>query len=805
MRAFAESVLLDLRFALRGFSRSPGPLLVAAATMALAIGSTTAVFSVVDRVMFRPLPYAQPDRLVWFGMKAPINRNEFLLEGDYWRFFHHAGVFQAITNLTNSGECDLTEREPLRLTCVDVAANFLPVMGLQPALGRNFTEAETVPNGPRAALLSYGFWQRRYGGDRGIVGRILTLDGRATRIAGVLPAHFELPTLFRADIVRGEQVNLQPTGSGAFLTTFGRLLPGVTVPQAGAALAPVYRECLKFVPAGFARDVSFHVTPLRDRQVEDYRAVSLLLLAAISGVLLIACSNIAGLLLARAAGRRRELAVRAAIGAARGRLIRQMLTESLLLAGVGGVAGIALAAGLMHLLIALSPPGIPRIDQSALDARVLLFSLAASAGCGLVFGLAPALRTPRSESLNYARIAGGGLRLRQWLVTFQIALTFVLLVSAVLLVESLWRLQRVGLGFRAEQLITVRVQLGRERYPAAPQQAAFFNSAAQGLARLPGVGALALSDTVPLYGYAMTMIFSNIEIEGRPPLDPHRATGGMTVFRTVSPGYFETLGIPILHGRGFTAADQTSSDPVAIIDENLAHRLFPGDGAVGHRMRSGLSGSFRTIVGIARAVKNAGLAGGDDPEYYYVWRQDPASGRPRGHILLRSAGDPAALAVMIRSEIARLDPTLPLTITTMQQNLSRYTGRPRFESFLFGLFAALAVVLAAVGMFGVMSSLVSDRTAELGVRIALGATGLDVLALVLRHALVLASIGLASGAAAAWFGARPLESLLFGVQAHDLASYAVVLSVLLLVALAAAFRPALRALKLDPAAILRHE
>jgi putative ABC transport system permease protein len=358
---------------------------------------------------------------------------------------------------------------------------------------------------------------------------------------------------------------------------------------------------------------------------------------------------------------------------------------------------------------------------------------------------------------------------------------------------------------RADNLLTIRIQLGRERYAGAPQQAAFFERAAESLARLPGVRAVALSDTVPLYGYAMTMIFSNIEIEGRPPLDAKRATGGMTVFRTVSPGYFSTLGIPIVRGRGFTEADRTSPEQVATLGDSLARRLFPNEDPIGRRMRSGLAGPFRIIVGVVRDVKNAGLAEGDDPEYYYVWRQGPESGRRRAHFLLRSQGDPAALGQMIRAELGHIDATLPLTITTMEQNLGRYVERPRFESVLFGLFAVLAILLAAVGQFGVISSMVSERTAEIGVRIALGATSRDVGGLVLRHALGWTLIGATGGIIGAWLGSRWLESLLFGVHARDRVSYVAALLLLVAVSVLATWRPMRRAATVDPARILRHE
>ena len=804
MRTLVESFIRDLAYALRGFRRAPAPFLIVVGTMALGIGATTAVFTMVDRILFRDLPYAQPDRLVWFGMKAPISGTEFMLEGDYWRFQQRARVFEAITNLTTAGDCDLNERLPLRLTCVDVAANFLPTLGIAPIAGRNFTAAETVPNGPRAVLLAWGFWQNRFGGDRSVVGRTLTLDGRAARVIGVLPRNFELPTLARADILRGEQVNLAPTVTRSFLLAFGRLRTDVNIAQARAQLDPIYQECLKFVPAGFARDVSFHVTPLHERQVREYRAASLALLGAVSGVLLIACANIAGLLLARAAARRHEFAVRRAIGASHRRLARQVLTESLLLALIGGTAGVLLGAAMLRLLVALAPARIPHLADAALDARVLIVALAASITSGLLFGLVPALRALRTETLNLIRIAGGGLRLRQTLVAAQMALTFVLLSSALLLAGSLRNLERMQLGMRPEKLLTVRMQLGRERYPAAAQQAEFLARAAAGVARLPGVRAVALSDSVPLYGSSAANIFSNIVIEGRPPLDPKRATGGMVVIRTVSPEYFQALGIQILRGRGFTDADRTFSEQVAIISESLARRLFPHEDPIGRRILSPIE-RFHTIVGVAHDVKNAGPAERDDPEYYYVWRQGPEGGRQRAHLLLRTEADPAALARMIRTEIGSIDPTLPLTIATMQQNLGRYVEYPRFETVLFGLFALLAVALAAVGQFGAISSMVSERTAEIGVRMALGATGRNVAVLVLRHALAWTLAGAAAGVAGAWMGARWLEALLFGVKPRDLMSYAASLSLLIAVSLLAVWRPLRRAAAVDPARILRHE
>jgi putative ABC transport system permease protein len=805
LRTWFESILQDWRYALRSFRRSPAPFAIAVLTMAIGAGGATAVFSAVDRILFRDLPYSHPERLVWFGMKAPINNNEFLLEGDFHRFRDHNQVFETMGAITRVNDCDLNEQDSLRLACAQVTAAFLPTLGVTPRIGRNFSLQEDAPNGPRAALLTHGFWQRRYGADPNVAGRTIVIDGRPAQIIGVLAADFEIPTLARADLLLPAQLNRSAQQGITFLTAFGLLKPGVTVEQAHAALHPIFLECLRYVPAGFAKEVTFHVTSLRDRQVRDYRIVSIVLLTCALLVLLIACANVANLLLARAAARRREFAVRAAIGASRSRLIRQTLTESLVLSIAGGAAGLLVAAGLLRVLIALAPDGIPRLQEAALDGRVLLFALAASVCCGIAFGCGPAFRLPRAETLNSARTAGGGSRLRHALVAVQIGVSFVLLSGAGLLLQSLWRMQQVRLGIQPEHVLTARIQLGQQRYAGAPQQAEFFERAAERLSRTPGLRALALSDSVPLYGPTNTMIFSNIEIEGRAKPADRRSTGGMTVFRTVTPGYFAALGIPIARGRGFTEEDRASTEQVAVLGETLARRLFPVEDPLGRRMRAGLSGPWRTIVGIARDVKNAGLTAADDPEYYFLWRKGQDGGRRRAHLILRSEADPAGLASLVRSGIAEIDPTLPLTITTMWQNLGQHIQRPRFESFLLSLFAGIGVLLAAIGQFGVISYLVTQRSAEIGVRMALGATGRHVVGLVMRNALQWTVIGASLGLAAAWAGSRYLESMLFGVQARDLMNFAAVFGFLIAVSAAAAWQPFRRAVRIDPAQVLRHE
>jgi predicted permease len=614
-----------------------------------------------------------------------------------------------------------------------------------------------------------------------------------------------MPTLVRPDIVLAQQLNLAPRVTFSFLQVFGRLKPGVSIEQARAALQPLYLECLKNVPAGFAKEVSFAVNLLRDRQVRDYRTTSLILLACVCGVLLIACANVANLLLARAVARQRELAVRAALGASRGRIARQMLTESAVLGAIGGGLGLLLAVALLQAMISLAPEGIPRLREATLDLRALLFALAATATSAILFGTAPALLSPRAEILNTARVAGSGLRLRQALVALQMGVTFVLLSGAGLLLQSLWNMQRVNLGLRSDNLLTIRVQLPQQRYGQPPRQSAFFENALASLERLPGLRAVALTDSVPLSGPSTTMIYSNIEIQGHAPPDPKRQTGGMTVFRTVTPSYFQALGIPMVRGRAFTEADRAGSEELVILDQALAARLFPGEDPLGRKFRSGMSGPFRTIVGISRSAKNSTLTAPDDPEYYFLWRKSPDFGRRRASILLRSETNPAPLMQLVRREIAQLDREIPLTMDTMEQNISRQLTRPRFEGLLLALFALAGVLLAAVGQFGVISYLVTQRSPEIGVRMALGASTGHVVGLVLRHTLNWTLFGAALGAAVSWYSGRYVESLLYGVRPTDAVALAAALVLLVVVSLAAALQPTRRAVRVDPARVLRHE
>src|SRR5437879_1475611 len=474
-----DVLLQDVRFALRGFGKRPGFALVAILTLALGIGSTTAVFSVVDRILFRSLPYPQDDRLVSFGDSAPFEANEFVLGPDYVDWRKAQTPFESVTSFVPGGaDCDLTEKNPVRLKCALVESTFLPTFDMQPFLGRNFTSDEDRPNAPRVALVSYGLWRSRFASDRNLPGRTISLDGKPTVVVGVLPPQFEMPNLGDDDILVPAALDAStdrgPNARQQILRAFGRLKPGITIKQAAAAMEPLFQQSLNYVPSQFRHEVSFRVRSLRDRQIQDSRVASWVLLGAVLAVLLVACTNVANLLLARATSRMRELAVRTALGATRARLARQALTESLLLGGLARLSGCWFAQLLLRLFVSIAPDGIPRLEKATIDLRVLLFALAVSICSGILFVLAAALRRLAPELLTGKenQPTARGL-LRQVLVTVQIAVSLMLLAGAGLLLRSLWKLQTVALGMDTKSVITAAIDLAAYRYPDSAKQLAF--------------------------------------------------------------------------------------------------------------------------------------------------------------------------------------------------------------------------------------------------------------------------------------------------------------------------------------------
>ena len=811
VNTFFESFLQDLRYAARGFARQPLFTLTAVFAAALGIGSTTAVFSVVDRILFRSLPYAQDDRLVSLGMTAPLDTNEFLFADAYFDWRKHQTPFTSITSFTAGvADCDLTETNPMRLGCSMVEGNFLLTFGISPILGRNFTAEEDVPNGPRVALMTYGLWQSRFASDPNIPGKTVLIDGQPVTIVGVLPANFEMPTLVHPDLLFPEALDEARERAGRVLRVFARLKPDVTLAQAQAAMQPLFESSLQYVPPQFRKEVHLRMRSLRDRQVQDARTASWVLLGAVGAVLLIACANIANLLLARATSRRKELAVRAALGAGRARLIRQTLTETLLLGVLGGLAGCALAWALLRMFVGLAPEGIPRLDQAALDPRVLLFTLAGSIASGLLFGIAPAIQNPQAESLTGSRTAGARrMLLREWLCAGQIAISLVLLASAGMLLRSLWKIQSVPMGLETEHVMTAEFVLSRLGYSEDARQHQFFNELETRLGRIPGVGSFAISDSLPPSGGTRGRLLASMQVEGQPPFD--KGTGGLIMWRYVTPGYFASLGIPMVRGRAFTEEDRAPGASTMILSQTFAQRLFPNRNAVGQRIKTN---EWATVVGVAADVKNLGPMQPSEPEYYILRRhvpdensriQEPPTGWRQAKVAIRTSVNPNVMAGWIKREFAALDAALPVTIGSMQRRVGRLVDRPRFNALLLTLFAGMGVLLAAIGLYGVMAFLVAQRTAEIGVRMALGATPGAITKLVLSRAAAWTLVGVLVGLAGSLFATRALGSMLFEVEARDPWTFLVVLPVLLLIALGAAWIPTLRASRVDPMTALRHE
>lgn len=779
---------------LRSFLRTPAFTASAILALGLGVGSATAVFSVVDRILIRPLPYAAEDQLVWLGMGTPLAGEEFLLGPDYLDWRDKQQVFSAITSSSLAGDCDLLEDNPARLRCGRVESNFLSTLGQAPLLGRDLTRDDDRPGAPLQALISYAMFRGRFGADPAVLGRTLNLDGRPVRIAGVLPRDFEFPNLAHIDIVLPQQLDAavqRARDRMAILAVFGRMKPGLTLAQARAGLMPLYEESLKLVPSQFRKEITFKIAALRDRQVRDSAIAARLLAAAVLCVLLIACANMANLLLARASGQNRERAVRAALGATRGQLIRESLSSTLLLASSGGVAGVGLAALMLKILRETAPEGIARLNEASIDWRVAGFALALTLLSGLLAGLAPALLQVSLEDLSGARTTERrGLWLKPVLVTAQFAVTVVLLTGAGLLLHSLWKLQNVPMGFQGDHLLTAAMRLDNNQ--AAELQ--------QRLRRLPGVTHVALSDSIPPSGRTQAMIYSRIQVEGQ-PVESRPGTGGMVVYRWVTPDYFPALGVRFLRGRPFRSDDREA----IVISRSLAARLFGKEEPLGRRLRAGPESPWLTVVGVAGDVRNAPPGMKEDAEYYLL-RPQVIPGAPRRWIaILRGALPDSAMAALVRQEVRSVAPRLPVEISAMDDRISGLYQRPRFQTLVLTAFALVGILLAAIGLYAVISFFVAQRTQEIGVRLCLGSTPAGIVSLVLRRAVGWAAAGTLAGLAGSLATTRYLKSLLFQTEAQSPWIYAAVLGLLLLVALTAALQPGLRAARLNPMTALRRQ
>jgi putative ABC transport system permease protein len=812
----------DLRDAVRALRRNPVFTAVAVLTLALGIGANTAIFSVVNGVLLRPLPYPAPEQLVairnvWEGNDDgahSISPAEYFDYRDRLSAFEHLGVSALDEfNLTGAGEAE-------RVPGARISDGVFAALGVTPALGRVFSREEDVPRSD-VVVLAYGLWQRRFGGAASAIGSRIVVDGEARTIVGVMPEGFRIPddlssaTPAELFVPLGlDRVSVRIRVSH-FLSGVGRLKRGVTPAQGNADVAAVASRFVTEFPNDYPEKMRFaaRAVPLLDSVVGDVRPILTVLLGAVGFVLLIACANVAGLLLARTEARRRELAIRTALGAGRGRLVRQLLAESVVLAVSGGSLGVALAVGTTRLLVALRPPNVPRLEAIGVDGRVLLAALIASTVVGLGVGLLPAAQASRADVQSMLREGGRGTAgsrrqtARRALVIGEVAIALVLLVGAGLMTKSFVRLLSVDPGYRVDHVLTVPVSLPAARYQEAGQVIDFFRELTARVSALPGVTTAGAVAGIPLAAERGDL---GINIEGRPV--PPGATRPRADWQVVTPGYFRAIGMRMLRGRGIESADLATTPGVVVINEAMARRYWPGEDPIGKRFTLGgrAGPGLVTIVGVVADVRQASLAATAEPEMYLAHTQFRFWGS--GSILrsldlvVRTAGEPGALARAVRETVASLDRQLAIgTFRTMEDVRGESVARPRFLMLLFSAFSILAFAIAVIGVYGVVAYGVAQRRRELGIRLALGARPSKLAAMVVRNGAALALVGIVSGLAVALAMTRFLSGFLFGVTPNDPATLALVVVTLGGAALVASWLPARRAARTDPVEVLRAE
>ncbi|HXK00976.1 MAG TPA: ABC transporter permease [Verrucomicrobiae bacterium] len=791
--SLVEAAGRELGFAFRSLQRAPAFTAAAVLALTLGLGGAAGVFSVVDRILFRGLPYADGSRLVAIGVRAPLADHPFLLGGDYAEWKEERSALAGLTAASEPFDCDLTENNPVRLSCAGVASTFLPLFGVEPTAGRNFRPEEDLPKVPQSIILSNALWRERYGGDPKIAGRRVQLNGEPATIIGVLPASFEFPTLAQVDLLIALQLNEaveRKRQAVSMVNAFGRLKAGVTMEQARAALEPFFANFLTTITPSFRKEVRLEIGSLNDVMRVRARTAGWVLFGAVAAVLLIAWTNIANLWMARAASRAHETAIRAALGAGKARLMMHHAAELALVAATGWVGGLGLAAVLLAVFRRTAPAGVIGLRHASLDLRIFLFSAAALLASVLAFALLPAGAVSRR------------MRLRSTLVTAQVAISVFLVASAGLLIHTLRELSDIRFGVRTEGTVTASAVLGQQKYRTVADRYAFVERLESALRRLPGVSAVAVADELPPLTAGIGIMYGSIGVDGRPPSGQGR--GGNVNLRHITPEYFRALGIELVRGRPFVAAEIDSAQGTAILSDRLARRLFPNQEPVGHSVKPAGFPKTYTVVGVVADVKNAGLTAEDVPEMYFPY--DSTRSAPRFvSAVVRSAAKPALVARLMEDEIRTIDAALPVTVGPFDDRIARLNARPRFNAALLSMFAGIGVLLAALGVYGVLAFLVTQRVREIGVRMALGATRGRIAAWILSYVMSWTVVGLALGAAGAFAAARQFRSMLYGVAPADPWTLGVVVILLACVSAVAAYVPARRAAMLDPAATLRQE
>lgn len=811
-----ETLFKDIRFGIRSLLKRPGFTAIAVITLALGIGANSAIFSVVYAIVLRPLPYRDSDRLVviWGNLhKTGLDEIE-ISAPEFKDFTNQCKVFDQIAAYAAQGVNLISVEEPERLRGASVSASLFPTLGQDALRGRTFIAEEDQFGHDPVVILSHALWQRRFGADSAIVNKTINLDGRATTVVGVMPAGFHFPdkdTELWTPLAISPELLTENNRGSHFLNVIARLRPSVTLPQAQTDIdtvtARLSQEHRPTYPGGF----STTLRSLHEDTVGNLRRAMFVLLAAVGLVLAVACANVAHLRLANLTARYKEIAIRSALGANRARVVRQFLTESLLLSSLGGTLGLLLAIWGVQVLVALIPRDTPRLEEIKLDYRVVLFTLGISVLTGILFGLAPALQAAKTD-LNEALKEGGRggteglrrLRLRSLLVISEFALALLLLIGAGLMIKSFRRLQEVKPGFEPANLLTMRLALPQAKYPEFQKSKEFFDQLLEHLKARPAVKSVAAINLLPFGGSGSDRSFL-IEDQPVAPGDPHPDEQ----IRFVSAGYFSTMGIPLLKGRDFTERDLPDTPQVAIINQALARKYWPNQDAIGKRISfSTRDPKWYQIVGVVGNVKHRGLDIEDKPEFYIPFLQPlfaDSNVQPM-YVVVRTSTAPFAAASVVRNEVAAIDRDQPVSnMLTMDQRIADSVAPRKFNMFLLGMFAALALLLAALGIYGIMAFSVAQRTHEIGVRMALGARAGDVLKLVLRSGFKLALIGIALGLGAAFAVTRLMTALLFNVSATDPTTFVIDALVLAVVALFACYIPARRATKVDPLVALRYE
>jgi len=805
----------DLKFALRMLGKNPGFTIVAVLTLALGIGANSAIFSVVNAVLLKPLPFRNPEQLLFLSAEDLRTKTSGILVS-YTKFTQireQNHLLQDVAAYYGSTLSLLTTREPEAINAAHTSRNLFSILGISPARGREFLPEEEVLGAADVVIITDGFWHSHFGADPNMLGKTLTLDGRPATIVGILPASFRfplqypepdvwLPRIIDPDVLKPEQVR---TGAG-YLNVIARLRPGETVARAQAEVDTIDGRYRSQFP-GFAdgSKLGIATAPLADTLVGTLRPGLAVLLAAVGFVLLIACANVANLLLARATSREREIALRKALGASSSKLVRQLLLESLLLSLFGGVLGVSFAAAGLPALRAFSPGSVPRLAETHLDASVLLYSLLLCGVTGILFGLVPALQLAGrglhemlKEGSRGSSEGGRRGRLRGLLVVAEMAIALMLMMGAGLLIESFSHLMRVNPGFSAANLATFPINLPPNRYAQPESQAQFYRQLVEHVKSIPGVASAGLTSYLPLAGPIRFVYFcpegTVCQGVGKDPT---------TAIRQVSADYFGTMHTPVLKGRAFTQRDNADAPMVAIVNQTIADRYWPGQNPIGKHLANSRDMIQREVVGVVADVKFSALSATDVEEVYLPLEQNPW---PATTLIVASPVNSQALVAAVRSKIAEVDPNLPITgIATMEQIVSTSVAQPRLIAQFVGLFAGSALLLAAIGIYGVMAYSVAARTQEMGIRMSLGAESVDILRLVIGQGMRLALLGAGIGVVGSLALTRLLASLLFGVRAADPFVFGAATLVLVICAFVACYLPARRATRVDPMIVLRYE